>query len=104
MMRISSAKDLAIGDCVMVHHCITPDKKTPRDDVRVWRFLAVVDTNSMHQVVSMRRVVPSKDGGDGYLWRPFAGKAELYKLEPEEWPDGLHQFRMKLILSGELDV
>lgn len=85
-------------------------------------------------VLMVARLVTPKDGGKPYVWRYFmvvtehwssvvkgintssTGKfkdremqlrfyhAEIYYLPEEEWPDGVHVSRLRLILLGLVEI
>lgn len=97
---LTSGKGLRPGDVLMVHHQ-TIERRTKNE--RLWRFFGVVVASGVTRT-QLRRVVTGQEGQIHYYLRYAAGVAKAFKLEPEEWPDYVHQKRMELILTGEIVV
>lgn len=97
---LTSGEGLRPGDVLMVHHQII-ERRTKNE--RLWRFFGVVVGTGVLRT-KLRRVVSGQEGQIHYYMRYELNTAKAFKLEPEEWPDYVHQKRMELILTGEIVV
>ena len=99
--ELTSNADLGPGDVLMVHRQMK-DKATGK--TYLWRFFGLVVTTHGRHAVRLWRI-GAKEGQE--LQQQFIGNHELgqvFFLDPDEWPDGIHVFRTRLILEGSVSV
>ena len=93
------------GDGVMIYRKMT-DRIT--GEGYTWKFLAVVveveNVFGRNSHLRLYRLVPSKKGEHEFVTFLGDKKNRIVKLDPDRWPDGLHQVRMHLILTGQIDI
>lgn len=94
---------VGVGDVLMIKR-VMADKDTgkPYD----WRYLMVVTELKQRGLHIAGLRLGAEEGRDMvYLYLPSHERRgiEAHWLAPEEWPDGVHAFRMKLILEGRIE-
>lgn len=97
---VTHGEQLAHGDVVVVQRDMT-DKKTK--EPYVWRFFAVVLKAGVRMVKVYRLGAPD-DAKPEFVLDLCELTTTLHKLEPDEWPPGVHALRMAAILDGNIDI
>lgn len=81
------------------------DKETKKPFT--WRYFMIATKVIRQRIVhGIRLGAPEgKDKTSLLLAEPFHpdGLTSVHYLPPDEWPDGVHALRMKLILEGRID-
>jgi hypothetical protein len=93
---------LKSGDVVMVHKLV----ERPRDGSKPfwWKWLGTVVRAQRHQTVVIR--FGADEGKDEITFNRHSmgtDNMKVWFIPEEEWPDGVHAFRTRLILEGRLD-
>jgi hypothetical protein len=95
---------LKVGDVVMVHKLV----ERPRDGSKPfwWKWLGTVVQIRKHRIVKVIRfgADAGKDVIDFHINSiGDTDNMKVWFIPEEEWPDGVHAFRTRLILEGRLD-
>lgn len=100
--RDPSDHQLQPGDVIMVHRKLR-DKQTR--EPFTWKFFAVVTKIPRSNFVFQYVILDEHDRKPTWIYvTDYAGTDfHIWYLDPDEWPDGVHVFRTKMILEGRLD-
>lgn len=104
MRKLSNFKDVGAGDVLLVVQPYTPKGTTKSV---VWRWFGVVkDLGKRTHNIRLRRLgAPAAISVRVLAFGDIAyNNFQVFFLEPEEWPDGVHVFRTQMILKGEIDL
>jgi hypothetical protein len=92
---------LKVGDVVMVHKLV----EKPKDGSKPfwWKWLGVVNRAKRHTTMVIR--FGADPGMDEVAFYNIGStdNMKVWFISEEEWPDGVHAFRTRLILEGRLD-
>jgi hypothetical protein len=103
MRKLEHFLGIGKGDVVVVTQPFTL-KGTIKKEV-TWRWFGVVsETLYKSNKIRVIRVGQPADERLLSLFDLNAAGREIHFLEPEEWPDGVHVFRTRMILKGEIDL
>jgi hypothetical protein len=94
---------LEVGDVVMVHMRLN-DKQTGKPFW--WKWLgAVLEAKGVrHSHFKVIRFGAPEGKDEATIRLNFYSEDQrVWFIPPEEWPDGVHAFRTRLILEGRLD-
>lgn len=95
-------KLLTPGDVIQVNRSMT-DKKTGKP--YVWRFFAIVVDDDGDEIECVPFGAVSQSFKDQTMTiDPDDRRNTVHHLEPEEWPDGVHANRMRMILIGLVKI
>lgn len=108
-MLCGEGAELNAGDVIQVNRQMK-DKKTGKP--YVWRFFAVVCTppDDWGDLECIPFGAVSEQRKDRVMRLELddndfkSGLQEIYLLTPEEWPDGVHANRMRMILTGLVKI
>ena len=97
---IRTGQGIEPGDVLLVKQELR-DKKT--QEPYTWRWYGVVMSLNRTRILRVLRIGRAED--EGYRTIDLASnRHEVTWLDPDEWPDGVHALRMKMILTGEIDI
>lgn len=96
LLETGRERQLNPGDVLMVSRHITPKDGSKR---RWWRFFMVVVKHKRWAVVGRRVGAPE---GKEDIKLTFDDSWVIQFLPMEEWPDGIHAFRMAMVLQGQI--
>lgn len=100
--ELTSFEGVGVGDVLMVKQMVKFRGETHE---KPWRWFAVVETTDKKgRLARIYRI-----GADGDEPRYLSIKAlrmdeHIWLLHPDEWPDGVHAFRAKMIMTGKIDI
>jgi hypothetical protein len=107
MIEITGAQPpehrLEVGDVIMVHRELK-DKQTGKPFT--WKYFALItDKKSRSNFVFQHIILDEREREPTWLYaHDYAGTSfHMWYLDPDEWPDGVHAFRTKLILEGKVE-
>lgn len=90
-----------VGDVIMVHRRLFDEQTKERF---WWRYFAVVTRLSPwvahHMILDDK---PDRKETMLYTYAFDPGDLRIWYVPDDEWPDGVHVFRTKMILEGRLD-
>lgn len=95
LLTTGRQRQLHPGDVLMVSREIR-DKITRK--VRMWRFFVIVTRHKRWMVEGLRVGAPK--GKEEMQVRFSDDVWTIHYLDPDEWPTGIHAFRMGMILKG----
>jgi hypothetical protein len=94
---------LEVGDVIMVHRELK-DKQTGKPFT--WKFFALVTRAGARPGRAARMIwcviLDEKEREERQL-ATYDEQTTIWYLAPDEWPDGVHAFRTKLILEGKVE-
>ena len=96
LMETGRERELQPGDVLMCARKVRGDDGKKR----WWQFFLVVQTHKRWMVVGRRVGAPE---GKEEMRFSFGDPWVIHFVPPEEWPDGIHQFRAMMILTGVIE-
>jgi hypothetical protein len=92
-------KSIAVGDVLMVKEIFIS-----ADRPRAWRWFGLVHSQGYGWCKCYRLGAVEENLRMVRIARVIVDGGYVQPLHPDEWPDGVHAFRMKLILEGKIDI
>lgn len=99
--QVKNGDQVKKGDVLLVTMQLV-DKKTK--EPFTWRWFGVIVTHGYTAVKLMRLDAEPAASIHNPIIRFADSKTTTTKLEPEEWPPGVHALYMAAILDGKLDI
>lgn len=94
--------ELSSGDVVQVARKMR-DKNT--DKPYIWKFFAVVQSDEWDQITCIPFGAVNERREDQLMVVDLEdNRNTVYYLAPEEWPDGVHANRLRMILTGLITI
>lgn len=102
LIDVDSERDLVPGDVIQVARAMR-SKETNKP--YTWRFFAVVTYHTWQALSCIPFGAISDKRKDEEMDLTIGREGtEIYYLAPEEWPDGVHANRLRMILTGLVKI
>lgn len=100
--QLSDFRGVDVGDVLMIRQDFqNKEMRAAGVPPRDWRWFGLVEVATAHVALCHR--LGAKDGTKPWHLR-LRDAISVHLLHPDEWPDGVHALRAKLILLGVIDI
>lgn len=97
---LNDFRDVRTGDVLMIKQMYMSDEMfSPRE----WRWFGLVAVAGF-SAAKCHRLGGKDDTKEWRLNIRHPNVISVHLLDPDEWPDGVHALRAKLILLGVIDI
>lgn len=101
MFQLGHFDGVEIGDVLLVAQWFQTAEMSQQ---KMWRWFGDVQHKEKRQTVKVLRI-GAPDEKPRFLSLRFLKDGEsVHLLEPHEWPDGVHAFRARMLLTGQIDI